>query len=83
MVLSQWTEWSRGNQCYRESGQSKKLLFTCGCRQSEDGLHCKTTEQDKDGKAIHIEGEKDSIGVLTTRKFLGVRLQTPFVLLLP
>ena len=44
---------------------------------------CKTTEQDRDGKAINVEGEKDSISVLTTRKFLGVRLQTPFVLVLP
>ena len=83
LVVSQWTEWSRGNQCYQESGQSKKLLYTCSCGQSEDGLHCKTTEQDRDGKAIHIEGERDSIGVLTTRKFLEVRLLTPFVLPLP
>ena len=83
LVVSHWTEWSRGMQCYQGSGQSKELLYTCECGQSEDGLRCKTTEQDRDGKAIYNEGEKDGISVLTTRKFLRVRLQTPFVLLLP
>ena len=36
LVVCQWIEWSRGIQCYQESGQNKTLMYICCCGQNED-----------------------------------------------